>query len=180
MAVLLENTTNYVWQAFSALQQDKTGLAPKSKLKVHPVCRNHLWFCVSSVFECALSRKSAKQRQVGKVFKSAFPYLEKRSGAGVFWSMSRMRRRGFATDQVVESIINGAVEVCLSRTHGAFKIGGWCSRPVKLYTKPKLLWFFAYILGLGNINSDLQPQIHYATLWWSKNSDLFAPNLIVY
>lgn len=34
MAVLLENVTNYVWHAFSALQQDKKGLVHKSKLKV--------------------------------------------------------------------------------------------------------------------------------------------------
>lgn len=34
MAVLLENVTNCVWQAFASLQQDKTGLVPKSKLKV--------------------------------------------------------------------------------------------------------------------------------------------------
>lgn len=34
MAVLFENVTNYVWHAFSALQQDKSGLVQKSKLKV--------------------------------------------------------------------------------------------------------------------------------------------------
>lgn len=34
MTVLLENTTNYVFQAFQALQQDKKGYVHKSKLKV--------------------------------------------------------------------------------------------------------------------------------------------------
>ncbi|CAG9857082.1 unnamed protein product [Phyllotreta striolata] len=34
MSVLLENTTNCVWLAFEALQQDKTGIVHKSKLKV--------------------------------------------------------------------------------------------------------------------------------------------------
>ncbi|CAH1109939.1 unnamed protein product [Psylliodes chrysocephalus] len=34
MSVLLENTTNCVWLAFEALQQDKSGLVHKSKLKV--------------------------------------------------------------------------------------------------------------------------------------------------
>ncbi|KAJ3645131.1 hypothetical protein Zmor_022818 [Zophobas morio] len=34
MAVLLDNVTNCVWQAFDALQQDKSGFVHKSKLKV--------------------------------------------------------------------------------------------------------------------------------------------------
>lgn len=34
MAVLLENTTNTVWQAFVSLQHDASGFVHKSKLKV--------------------------------------------------------------------------------------------------------------------------------------------------
>jgi hypothetical protein len=34
MAVLLDNITNCVWQAFDVLQQDKSGYVHKSKLKV--------------------------------------------------------------------------------------------------------------------------------------------------
>lgn len=88
MAVLLENTTNYVWQAFAALQQDRTGCAPKSKLKVRCFVCASGGLSGSGGWWCGNRRKIAGNVTGGIVF-DAFFRIWKADGVLV-----RLRSRG--------------------------------------------------------------------------------------
>lgn len=68
MAVLLENTTNYVWQAFAALQQDKSGFVHKSKLKVHQLSIITAFPVRRDAELTVFTRNRAEMQQVGRIF----------------------------------------------------------------------------------------------------------------
>lgn len=84
MAVLLENVTNCVWQAFASLQQDKTGLVPKSKLKVRLLLLKPSYWIVSVDFWRFRIIFSKKTRQV--LLRSCLPNIESESVLCSFYS----------------------------------------------------------------------------------------------